>query len=163
MFASFEIPARIAFLTQCLCFAGCAFGTIEQGAKLDPGKVGQVRIGMTKAQVLTLLGPPQEFRRPELLDVLFSDVAQKTSVDASAAIFNDVFSYRYTHGDVAIASAILLTWMSADVRSDELIVFFDDRDKVKYFAWRPDSEEEGEDEADASDADVATAFGRVTP
>lgn len=157
MFASLQITARIACLAQCLTAGACAFGTIEQGAKIDPGKVEQVRIGMTKAQILALLGPPQEYRRPELLDVLFSDVSQKASVDASAAIFNDVFSYRYTHGDVAIASAILLTWMTADVKSDDLIVFFDDRDKVKYFAWRP----AGNDEDD--DALPEAAFGSVAP
>ncbi len=158
MFGISGTAARSILIAGCVSCGGCAFGTIEQGTKLDPAKVEQVRIGMTKSQVLTLFGPPQEFRRPELLDVLFSDVSQKSAVDASAAIFNDVFSYRYTHGDVKVASAILLTWMAADVKSDELIVFFDDKDKVKYFAWRPDSGGEPE-----TRNDEVGAFGSVTP
>ncbi len=118
---------------------GCAFGTLEEGDPLPADAVDRLRVGMTKSEVLRLLGPPEEFRRPELVDALLRDAVPPETVDASAAILDDVFSYRYTRGDLRVYSVILFTWMRADVRSDDLVVFFDDAGRVEEFAYRADA------------------------
>ena len=118
---------------------GCALSSIEEGSKLSPETVALLNNGMEKAEVLKLFGPPEEYRRPELLDVIFSNSVPPEMVDPSAAIFNDVFSYRYTHGDVRIFTVILFTWMGVEIKSDDLVVFFDENDRVKYFSYREDT------------------------
>ncbi|MFH0946263.1 MAG: hypothetical protein V2A76_13770 [Planctomycetota bacterium] len=128
-----------ALLLLGLLTTGCALSSIEEGSKLLPETVQLLKNGMDKAEVLRLLGPPEEFHRPELLDVIFSDSAPPEMIDPSAAIFNDVFSYRYTHGQVRILTVIVFTWMGVDIKSDDLVVFFDGNDRVKYFSYREDT------------------------
>lgn len=119
-----------------LAAVGCAVGRIEEGAPIDEGQVRRLRAGMTKREVLELFGPPEEFRRPELLDVLLSETVPPEVVDPSAAIFNDVYSWRHVEGKLRLFTVILFTWIDLDVRSDDLIVFFDEDDRVKTFAFR---------------------------
>jgi len=135
-------PDRWAFCLALLLglpFSGCAVSSVEEGSKLERATVDLIKVGMDKKEVLRLLGPPEEFRRPELLDVVFSNSVAPEMLDPSAAIFNDVFSYRYTHGKVKIFTVILFTWMGVDIRSDDLVVFFDEEDRVKYFSYREDT------------------------
>ena len=43
---------------------GCAVSSMQEGSKLQPGTVDLIKVGMGKKEVLRLLGPPEEFRRP---------------------------------------------------------------------------------------------------
>jgi len=119
--------------------SGCALGTLEDGEPLPPS-VSSLRTGMTRGEVLDLLGPPLEFQRPELVGALLKGGLPPETVDASAAILDDVFSYRYTHGDLRIVSLILFTWIDVDVKSDDVVIFFDDAGRVSDFATRFDAE-----------------------
>lgn len=115
---------------------GCAISSIKEGSPLPETGLRLLKVGMPKSEVLDLFGPPEEFRRPELLDILMSETVAPETIDPSAAIFNDIFTYRYTDGDIKIFTVILFTWMATDIKSDDLVVFFDESDQVKYFSFR---------------------------
>ena len=133
----FRLPGFLSLGSVLLVCAssGCALGTLEDGEPLPAG-VSSVREGMTKREVLQLLGPPMEFQRPELVSALLKGGVPADTVDASAAILDDVFSYRYTRGELRVASVILFTWLEVDVESDDLVIFFDDAGRVRDFAVR---------------------------
>lgn len=135
---------RNTLLWFVLVVPSCAFGTLEEGAPLPEGTVSQLHVGMTKAEVLRVFGPPEEFRRPELVDALLRDAVPQESVDASAAVLDDIFSYRYTRGDLSVYSLIFVTWMTADIQSDDLVIFFDDGGRVSEFSYRAGATGRGE-------------------
>ena len=129
----------VAVTACCATFAtGCVVGRIDEGTPLDPEKVDRLVEGMTKNEVLELLGPPEQFQYPALLDILVSEADDPVALGASLDARTDLYTYRHVHGDVRMFSLILYTWASLDVRQDHLVVFFDGEDRLKFFALRRD-------------------------
>ena len=93
-------------LLSVLVVGGCAFGRAKIGERLLDEEVEQIEKGVTgKAEVVRLLGPPQEVTR---------------------TLTHEVFHYTYTDGKMAF----FLIFARANVKSDDLYIFFNDEGMV---------------------------------
>jgi hypothetical protein len=128
----------VATCLACLGLPGCVVGTVDEGTPLEQEKVDRLAPGMTKGEVLDVLGPPEQFQYPGLLDILASEAEDAAALGASLEARSDVFTYRHVHGDVRAFTLILYTWASLDLRHDHLVVFFDEADRLKFFSMRRD-------------------------
>lgn len=115
---------------------GCMVGRVTQGAPIPVDALAKLERGKTtRQQVLDLLGPPIEYKRPELADLLLSDEGVRLR-PVAGRIASDVFTYQFTEGALNLGSVILFTYGRFDVRSNLLVVFFDERGIVEDFAYR---------------------------
>jgi len=122
-------------LAPCGCFYVRATGVY--GPVLDPEVVSTIVPGeTTKAGVLELLGPPEEYVRSEVLDAMVDDT---TRVAGAVAIGNralDAFTYK--RDVLAGRGAIYLFYNFADVQieSELVVIFFDAEDRVREVSTR---------------------------
>ncbi|RMF94370.1 MAG: outer membrane protein assembly factor BamE [Nitrospinota bacterium] len=101
-----QLAWSVLFLSS-LLLGGCAFGRAKVGERLLDEQVQQIEKGVTsKAEVVRLLGPPYE---------------------VSQTLTQEVFHYTYTDGKLAF----LLIFARANVKSDDLYIFFDDKGIVQ--------------------------------
>lgn len=123
-------------LPGCLYFGGS--GTF--GPKLDPAMVAEIHPGVTtKKDVLELLGPPQEFKRPEVSDALVDDAVRVSGAVALGNRAHDVFTYQFDRISLNGTWPVLFLYSSSSVRSDLLVIFFDGGDVVKEVSYREDT------------------------
>lgn len=116
--------------------SGCMVGRVTQGAPIPVDAMAKLERGKTtRQQVLDLLGPPIEYKRPELADLLVSDEGVRLR-PVAGRIASDVFTYQFTEGALNLGSVILFTYGRFDVRSNLLVVFFDEHGVVEDFAYR---------------------------
>jgi hypothetical protein len=130
---------RLAAIVPLLGLSGCLYvgasGTF--GSHLDPAVIAQIQPGVsTKADVLRLLGPPEEFLRSEVLESLSDD---ETRIAGGVALGNraqDAFSYQHDDVDGFATLLLLYNRVRARVESDLLVVFFDPDDRVREIGFR---------------------------
>lgn len=107
------IAAPAALLCLCLFVPACTLSYVYEGAPLPADAARVLRHGMTKAQVLSIFGPP------DLMGL---------RLDGS------VFVYRYRHESEAgfrlSAFQASVSYDASDARTDRLVVFFDKRGRV---------------------------------
>ncbi len=127
----------LLLLPGCLFVGGSArFGapvSREAAASIEPGRT-------TKAQLLALLGPPTEFKRPELGSVLVDDELRLSGVLATARRSENALTWQYDSVSSAGTALLLYNRMSSSTATDLLVVFFDEKDVVTSFAFRPAEE-----------------------
>ena len=107
------------------------------GPALSDEAVARIVPGVsTKAEVLTLLGPPNEYKRPELEAVMRDDSSRLASALAVARRQQDVFTWQ--RDEVRFSGFWLLFYnrLAAETDSDLLVVFFDQHDVVRDVALR---------------------------
>jgi hypothetical protein len=132
--------ARLAFALLLVPLGGCVWATATAsfGPRLEPATLARiVPHETTKAEVLELLGPPEEFLRSEIVD---SMADEETRIAGALALGNrahDVFTYQ--HDWIDARGHFLVLWNRADARveSDLLVVFFDSQDRVREISFRP--------------------------
>jgi hypothetical protein len=130
---------RTVLLLAVLALPGCLFvgGRGAAGARLPPGVEAQLLPGRTtRAEVLALLGPPTEYKRPELSSALVDDELRVSGALAVARRAENVCTWQYDR--LTARGSLLLLWNGLSVRtsSDLLVVFFDERDLVADVAVR---------------------------
>jgi hypothetical protein len=124
--------------------SACASGRQHTGRIIDTSRIPDVQVGTsTKADVLRLFGPPTYYSRlpPVPLfgpagEVLWWSGAYEEDPP-------DVFVYEYRQDSERFFTVLLYTRFMRQVRSDVLVVFFDDDDVVSYvsFARQTDASE----------------------
>jgi hypothetical protein len=90
----------------------------------------------TKAEVLSLLGPPNEFKRPELTSALVDDDLRVSGVLATARRVHNVFTWQYDRFSGLGTMLGVVNVIDAETTRDLLIVFFDGNDVVVDVALR---------------------------
>lgn len=152
-----------AIVAVALAAGACTFGREYRYAPIDPRKIADVIPGRTsRGEVLELFGPPHEVvgaprvsvsrrrtaeyeaRRGDRL--LGLDVGEDTEVEAvyeSNAGLDYLgaqgFRYRYVRRNTFNNFLLLLIWHEVDIKYDELLVLFDDADRVQHVAYRADT------------------------
>ena len=107
------------------------------GATIDPAKVAAIKPGKTtKAEVLQLLGPPSEFKRPEANEALVDDTVRLSGAVALGNRAHDVFTYQFDQIGVDGTWLVLFLYAKGKVDSDLLVIFFDAQDVVKDLSFR---------------------------
>jgi len=130
---------KAALLLAALALPGCLFVGARgaAGARLPAGIEARLQPGITtRAEVLALLGPPTEFKRPELSSALVDDELRVSGALAVARRAENVYTWQYDRLDAR--GSVLLLWNGLALRtaSDLLVVFFDERDRVADVAVR---------------------------
>jgi hypothetical protein len=122
-----------------LASAGCLYvgGSGAFGADIDRKKVATIKPGVTtKAEVLQLLGPPNEFKRPEANEALVDDTVRLSGAVALGNRSHDVFTYQFDKLGADGTWLLLFFYMYGKVDSDLLVIFFDAKDVVKDVSFR---------------------------
>lgn len=119
--------------------SGCLYVTASGsfGARLDAGTEAQIVAGLTtKAEVLRLLGPPEEFLRSELTDAMGDE---ETRISGAISVGNrahDAFTYQHDWVDARGTWLLFYGILRARVESDLLVIFFDEQDRVREVSSR---------------------------
>jgi hypothetical protein len=132
----------MAWAGSLLLLPGCLYtgGRASIGPQFSDATVAALQPGVTtKAQVLELLGPPNEYKRPELDAVMRDDTARLAGALAVANRVQDVLTWQ--RDELEFDGTWLLLWNRAAVRTDSdlLVVFFDESDVVRDVALRRSS------------------------
>jgi len=117
------------------CLVVSASGSF--GPVLDPSVVARIVPGeTTKREVLSWLGPPEEFVRSEVVESLADETTRVTGAIAVGNRAQDAFSWQRDR--LVGRGHVLLVYntIEADVESDVLVVFFDEQDRVREVAFR---------------------------
>jgi len=132
----FSCAAALALpLVMSGCLVVSASGSF--GPQLDPGVVARIVPGeTTKREVLAWLGPPEEYLRSEVVESLADETTRVSGALALGNRAQDAFSWQR---DTLVGRGhILLVYnhFQADVKSDVLVVFFDEQDRVREVSFR---------------------------
>lgn len=133
----------VVTLPSCCALAallsGCVVARTYRDHPLDERKIATIERGVTtKAEVLERLGPPQEV-----------DAREITSVNVSADPFEPpperivaarYLRYTYARGNGLAIIAVLFNYLDFDQKSDSLVIFFDDDNKVQDYAFVKDTD-----------------------
>lgn len=122
-----------------LALPGCLYtgGRGSLGPHIDDAVVARIVPGTTsKSEVLALLGPPNEYKRPELDAVLRDDTARLAGALAVARRQQDVFTWQRDELEFDGIWLLLYNRVGARTDSDLLVVFFDESDIVRDVALR---------------------------
>ncbi len=117
-----------------LGMGGCVIARGYRDRPIDEKVIAAIQPGVTtKADILRLFGPPQEVSEREILALGGSGEPPAVGVR--------YFRYRYSRLNGFIVFGLLLNYIDADLKSDNLVVFFDDKGVVEDFAFAKDTEQ----------------------
>ncbi len=132
----------VVSLSSCCALAvllsGCVMARTYRDHPLDQQKIATIERGVTtKAEVLERLGPPQEVDAREITTVnLSADPFEPPPERIVAARY---FRYTYARGNGMAIITLLFNYLDFDQKSDNLVIFFDDDNKVQDYAFVKDT------------------------
>ncbi|MFQ5513367.1 MAG: hypothetical protein ACE5FG_02930 [Myxococcota bacterium] len=110
---------------------GCVNGTYIEGNEIAWEQVAKIRPGQTtKAEVLKLLGAPQNLSRPSALAEFLENQGLESTRFAGYP-FSDVFTYQRTRGELSGLLALLYNRFELHIEADLLVFLFDEEDRVQ--------------------------------
>lgn len=136
------IASRALLVSLPLLATGCLYVQAggSFGPHLDPELHEQiVPHQTTKAEVLRLLGPPDEFLRPEVREALRDDAKRVSGAISLGNRAHDVFTYQHDWVRARGTWLLLYAFVRARVESDLLVIFFDPEDRVREVSFRRSS------------------------
>lgn len=127
-----------------LATSGCVMARTYRDKPLDEQKIAGIQRGVTtKADILTLLGPPQEIDARELtaVGVTFDQALPRPGEKppTERLVTARWFRYTYERGNGMAMIFILFNYLDFDQKNDSLVIFFDGDDKVEDFAFAKDT------------------------
>lgn len=129
--------AALALAALALALApGCVMGRLYEGNSVRFEQLERLVPGeTTRSQVLEWFGPPDDFSDPRIVESVLqaSDLLPPEAVRIQ---FSDVLSYRYDEGKLRAVVLILFNHVDLRIRSDKVVIFFDQDDRVRYWGWR---------------------------
>jgi hypothetical protein len=137
-----QSPSKIVgVLFLCFFFAGCVIGRYYEGPKISPEKVKEIKPGVTtKEDVLNWFGPPQNYISPTIFNQILREL-DMTREPVNTYFFANILSYQYNQGNIRGLVLILFNFLEGKVKSDHLVIFLDDHDRVKYYGFYKGTEE----------------------
>jgi hypothetical protein len=125
----------IILLTIIVSLTGCLLGNVKEGPKISEEMISRIKPGeTTKKEIIEWFGPPQNYVSPGVFNQILRefDVSKEPPLYYS---FANILSYQFTQGNMRGLFLILFNYVEADVRTDHLVVFIDDNDRVKYYGF----------------------------
>lgn len=129
--AKFAIIFVIIFL-----FGGCLLGNVKEGPKISEEMISRIKPGeTTKKEIIDWFGPPQNYVSPGVFNQVLRelDITKEPPVYYS---FANILSYQFTQGKVRGLFLILFNYAEADLRTDHLVIFLDESDRVKHYGYK---------------------------
>jgi hypothetical protein len=127
----------------CISFllTSCVIGRYYEGLQISEEKIREIKPGVTtKAEIISWFGPPQNYISP----TIFNEILREMDVTREPLTnypFANILSYQYNRGNIRAIVLVLFNFVDAKVKSDHLVIFFDDNEKVKYYGFRKGTDE----------------------
>jgi hypothetical protein len=121
----------------CLPFllAGCIIGRYYEGQQISEEKVKEIKPGeTTKSDIISWFGPPQNYISPTVFNEILREI-DVTREPLTNYPFANILSYQYNRGNIKAIVLILYNFIETKVKSDHLVIFLDDDEKVKYYGF----------------------------
>jgi hypothetical protein len=94
----------------------------------------------TKAEIISWFGPPQNYISP----TVFNEILRELDVTREPLTyypFANILSYQYNRGNIRAIILVLFNFVDAKVKSDHLVIFLDENEKVKYYGFHKGTDE----------------------
>ncbi len=140
--------ARISLYTAGVIFlllfsTGCiVIGRYYEGPEILAEKVKDIKPGVTtKEEIIEWFGPPQNYTSPTVFNQILRelDITREPLMSYS---FANILSYQRNQGNVrALLLILLFNYVEAKVKSDHLVIFLDENERVTYYGFRRGTEE----------------------
>jgi len=125
----------VAVWLACLFLVGCAIGRYYGGSRIPEDRIQDIQPGVTTRQeVLEWFGPPQNYLSPTLLNQILRQY-EITQEPLTTYPFANILSYQFDRGNFRLLLLILFNYVEAEVKSDQLVIFFDENERVKYYGF----------------------------
>jgi hypothetical protein len=126
----------IGILSLAFLLAGCVIARYYEGPKIPEEKLKEIKPGVTtKAEILNWFGPPQNYISPTIFNEILREM-DLTREPLTNYPFANILSYQYNRGNARAIVLVLFNYVDANVKSDHLVIFFDEDEKVKYYGFR---------------------------
>jgi hypothetical protein len=137
--SSFRI---IGILSLSFLLASCVIGRYYEGAKIPQEKLKEIRPGVTtRGEIVSWFGPPQNYISPTIFNEILRQMDLVGDEPLTNYPFANILSYQYNRGNVRGIIAILFYFVEWTVKSDRLVIFFDEDEKVKYYGFDKGTDE----------------------
>jgi hypothetical protein len=126
----------VVLLTVILFLGGCLLGNVKEGPKISEEMISRIKPGeTTKKEIIDWFGPPQNYVSPGVFNQILRelDITKEPPIYYS---FANILSYQFTQGNVRGLFLILFNYAEVDLRTDHLVVFLDDNDRVKHYGYK---------------------------
>jgi len=132
---------RIGILSLFFLLLSCVIGRYYEGPLISQEKIKEIKPGVTtKEEIISWFGPPQNYISP----TVFNEILREMDVTREPLTnypFANILSYQYNRGNIQAIVLILFNFIDATVKSDHLVIFLDDQDRVKYYGFHKGTEE----------------------
>ena len=131
----------VGILILSLFFTGCIIGRYYEGPNIIAEKVEDIKPGITtKAEIIAWFGPPQNYLSPTVFNKILQDL-DVTGEPLGTFPFANILSYQYDQSNIRALILVLFNYAEAKVKSDHLVIFLDENERVKYYGFRRGTEE----------------------
>jgi len=121
--------------------ASCIIGRYQEGPLISEEKIMQIKPGVTtKEEIISWFGPPQNYISPTFFNEVLREM-EMTREPLTNYPFANILSYQYNRGNIGAIVLVLFNYVDAKVKSDHLVIFLDDNDKVKFYGFRKGTDE----------------------
>jgi len=132
----------IGILSLAFLLASCWIGRYYDGPKIREEKIREIKPGVTtRAEIVAWFGPPQNYLSPAIFNEILRQVDLTRDEPLTNYPFANIASYQYMRGNARLIITILFNFVEWDVKSDHLVIFFDDQEKVKYYGFHKGTDE----------------------
>lgn len=137
-----RILASIAGILSVLLFCtACIVGRYYEGPDILAEKVKDIKPGVTtKEEIIEWFGPPQNYMSPTVFNKILRDL-DITGEPLGTFPFANILSYQHDQANISGVILVLFNYAEAKVRSDHLVIFLDDNERVKYYGFRRGTKE----------------------
>jgi hypothetical protein len=120
---------------------GCIVGRYYEGPNIIAEKVKDIKPGVTtKEEIIEWFGPPRNYMSPTVFNKIMQDL-DKTGEPLGTFPFANILSYQYDQANVRALVLVLFNYAEAKVKSDHLVIFLDENERVKYYGFYRGTEE----------------------
>lgn len=131
----------IGVLFLLVLLTGCVIGRYYEGPIILEEKIKDIKPGITtKEEIIRWFGPPQNYLSPTIFNQILREL-DVTREPLNYYPFANILSYQFNQGNVRAVVLILFNYIEGKVKSDHLVVFIDENDRVQYYGFYKGTEE----------------------
>ncbi len=131
----------IGVLFLFVLLTGCVIGRYYEGPIIPEEKIKDIKPGITtKEEIIRWFGPPQNYLSPTIFNQILREL-DVTREPLNYYPFANILSYQFNQGNVRAVVLILFNYIEGKVKSDHLVVFVDENDRVQYYGFYKGTEE----------------------
>lgn len=132
-----KYKALLLFLIS-VFFPACVQNIVLEGMKIPKDQIGRIQPNVTtRFDIIEWFGPPDYHKDPNTVRALLQQIdSYEEYIKVEHPAFSDAYVYEFTKGRTEVFSIIIFNFFRDDRRQDNLVIFFNPDDTVKYYAYR---------------------------